>query len=249
VAPDRLDVEPDLRPPLDAADLTLGNLREQPHAAQIADGEENRRVHRGGDCLADLHVPSNHHAVNRGSNHGAIEVHARLRDDRPRCRDVRVGGPDVGRRLQHCGLCEIEFGARELLIAGKRLRRLELRTGIVEYRLTTSALGFCLGKSRFGFDEPRLKRRRIEPGQHLTALDPRVEIGRQRGNGARDLRSDVHHPRGLERTADQDLARDGTTRDCGGLDLDPVTVPSGPHDRHDCRDRHGCNDDHHSPAI
>jgi hypothetical protein len=76
-------------------------------------------LHRGGDCLADLHVPSNHHAINRGSNHGAIEVHARLRDDRPRCRDVRVGGPDVGRRLQHCGLCEIEFGARELLIAGK----------------------------------------------------------------------------------------------------------------------------------
>ena len=131
--------------------------------------------------------------------------------------------------------------ARELLIAGERLRILQLHAGIVECRLTTSMFGFCLGEPRFGLGEPRLKRGRVEPGQHLPRLDPRVEIGRQRRDRAGDLRSHFHHPRGLERAAHQDPSCDRTARDFGGLDLDAVAIASRHGDRRDCPNRHRCD--------
>ena len=154
---DRLDVEPDLRSALHPADLAFGDFREQPHAAQIADREEDRRVHRGGDGLADVHMAADHHAVDRRSNDGAIEAHARLRHAGSCGGDVRFGAFHVGRSLQHGGAREIELGPRQLLVAGQRLRVLQLHAGIVQCRLTTGTFGFCLGESRFGFGQAGLK--------------------------------------------------------------------------------------------
>lgn len=52
---------------------------------------------------------------------------------------------------------EIELGSRELLVAGERLRILQLQAGIVQGRLTAGTFGLRSREPRFGFGQTRLK--------------------------------------------------------------------------------------------
>ena len=167
---DRLDVEPHLRSALHSADLSFRDFGEQPHATQIADGEEHGRMHGGRDRLADVHVTADDDAVDRRSNDGAIEADLRLCHGRPRRGDVRVGALHVRRGLLHGCAREVELGARELLIAGQRLGIFQLHARIVEGRLTTSAFGPGLGDPGFRLDETCLEGGRVELRQHLSRL-------------------------------------------------------------------------------
>jgi hypothetical protein len=59
--------------------------------------------------------------------------------------------------LEHGRTREIELGSRELLVAGERLRILQLHAGVVQGRLTAGTFGLRSSEPRFGFGQSRLK--------------------------------------------------------------------------------------------
>ena len=105
-----------------------------------------------------------------------METDARLPHDRHGRGDPGLGAPHVCGRLQHGRSREIELGAGQLFVAGERLRLLQLGAGIVERGLTVGAFCPRLREAGLGFVNAGLNRGRIEPRQHLTRLDARVEI-------------------------------------------------------------------------
>ena len=163
----RLDVEADLRSALHPADLSFRDLGKESHAPQVADREEDRRLHRGGNGLAHVHVTADDDAVDGRSNDGAIQAHARLGDHGSRGGDAGLGAFHVGRSLQHGGTREIELGPRQLLVAGQRLRVLQLHAGVVQGRQTTGMLGLRSSEPGFGFGKTRL-----EQGRDRAARSP-----------------------------------------------------------------------------
>ena len=189
------------------------------------------------------------YAVDGRPNDGAIQAHARLSDHGSRGSDVGLGAFHVGRSLQHGRTCEIELGPRQLLVAGQRLRVLQLHAGVVQGRHTTGTFGLRSSESGFGFGKTRLKQGGIESRDHLTGLDARGEVDRQRRDRAGHLRAHLHHPRGLERSTDQDSPRNGTARDICGLHVKMIFIASDHDNRHDRPDGNRCHDPPESPAI
>jgi len=85
----------------------------------LGDGEELWRRHAGGDGLARLHRPLDHHAVDRRADIGALEVDARgiegrlaLLDRRLGVLDLRLGDGKVGGRGLLRGGRGVEIGLR-----------------------------------------------------------------------------------------------------------------------------------------
>ena len=159
-----------------AADVTLGNVCEQAHAPQISQREEYRRVHAGGDCLPDVHMPADDDAVDRRADDGVFETDACFGNPCLRCADAGISASRIGFRLQHGGAREIELGPRQLFITGERLRALQLPSRIVENRLPLGALGSGLREPGLGFGQPRLKRRGIQSRQYLPGFHGGIEI-------------------------------------------------------------------------
>ena len=159
-----------------AADVTLGNVSKQAHLPQIAEREEYRRVHAGGDCLPDVHMPADDDTVDRRADDGVFETDSCFGNPRLRRADAGIGAPHIGFRLQRRGAREIELGPRQLFITGERLRVLQLPSRIVENRLPSRALGAGLREPGLGFGQPRLKRRGIQSRQNLPGFHGGIEI-------------------------------------------------------------------------
>ena len=159
-----------------AADVTLGTLSKQAHLPQIAECEEYWRVHAGGDCLADVHMPADDDTVDRRADDGVFETDSCFGNPRLCRADAGIGAFHIGFRLQRRGAREIELGPRQLFIAGERLRVLQLPSRIVENRLPFGALGPGLREPGLSFDQPRLKRRGIQSRQNLPGFHGGIEI-------------------------------------------------------------------------
>jgi hypothetical protein len=129
------------------------------------------------------------------------------------------------------------------------LRVLQLHAGVVQGRQPTGTLGLRPSESGFRFGKTRLKQGGIESRDHLAGRDGRGEVDRQRCDGAGHLRAHLHHPRGLERSTDQESSRNRTARYICGLHVKVVFIASDPDNRHDRPAGNCCQDPRRSPSI
>jgi len=182
----------------------------------VGDSKQSRRLERGGNRLADIHVARDHNTVDGRTDDGVVQVDSDLID---RCLSLR-----------HLCLVDLElrYGG---IVRGLRGVQITLRGQFAFAQLACSRQSAVrvlnadlgLGKIRLRRYEIRLRlihRRsefiRIELGDHLPGFNFRIEIGEELVDGSRYLAAHLHCDSRLQRAGRRDNLRDiSSLHGCG----------------------------------
>ena len=109
----------------------------------------------------------------------------------PRLRDLCLRGADLRVDRSDVDLRGLELALRDQLPARQFLRARELRAGVLETDLEAIEIGLRANQVRARLFDLGLEEGRVEPGENLTLLDQRVEVGIQ---GLRSFRIPACRP-------------------------------------------------------
>ena len=198
------------------------DVRLQPRQI-LRDHKQSRRLQARRHRLADVHLTIHDNAIDRRANDAAIQIRAR---GRHLCRRRSHRRP---RRIARRALLRHQLFGRKAALLQQRV------TLIV--RLRDGQLRLLLCELRLGLHDALLKRRRIEPRQHLPGAHLRIEIHQHCLHRPRYRRADIRRHQRLQRTRCAHHARDRAAihfRRAIGLG---VVFRA---EKHEARGHHGC---------
>jgi hypothetical protein len=223
-----IDTENGLLPFAHPPDVRLVHAGFEMHVRQVLrDLEQPRSLQARRDGLAGVDLPVDHHAANRRSDDGSLEINLGDTHGRPpllhlalRDRDLCLGYAhlgarcaDSGARLDECQLVGLEpflrcspclcerLGSRQraLRIGHRALCCRHLRAGPLEGRFLHPHGGIGHGQIGAGLLEAGPVGGRIDPREDLAFLDRCIEISLQFDDLARNLAADLHRYDRLQR--------------------------------------------------
>ena len=240
----------------DAPDVRFVDRRVDLHVREVVgDHEQRGRLQRGRHRLAHVHVAGHHHAVDGRADDGVGQVDLGLLDGGRGLGHVRRRGLQRRHRALVVGLGGVEVGRGDELLRGQLLGAVVLLLGVCHRGLRLLDVGLGRHQVRTRLAQAGIERRGIQPRHHLVLPHPRVEVGVEARDGARDLRSDLHRGDRLEGAGGAHDVHDVTAVDGGGRVLDLfVPAAEGQHggggQDHDAQgDQRGSLGDTHTQSL
>jgi hypothetical protein len=246
-----VDAEPDALARADAAHVGLVDVGVDLHLRQVGgDDEQRRRVHAGGDGLADVDIARDHDAVDGGFDDGVLQVDFALVQRGLRLDHRGLGGLELRLGGAHGHLRGLEVLRRDELPVREALVPLQLAARVLD--ADPQAIDVRLGTGQVGAAllDLRLDQRRVQLSDHLALLHNRVEVGVQGLDVAGHLAADLDGSDGLEGAGGADGLDDLALRDRQRGDLHLALGPAEPVIRPD-RTRHddGQDDQDGDPLL
>ena len=183
------------------------------HLGQVlGDGENRRRLQRCRHRLSDIDIARHHDAVDGRTDRRVIQIALGDRDRGVLLADLRLGLDDAGERLRNRARCDqiIRHGQivillRLRLLFDEHARAFEIGFGLrpggtrlCEAGSARCEIGLRIFQIRFCFPERALEKRGIDEGNHLAAVDARIEIRKELRDRAGHLRADLHRGDGVD---------------------------------------------------
>jgi hypothetical protein len=166
------------------------NVCQHLHVLEVLrDREERRGLHARGDGLADVDAARHDDAIDRRGDHRVSQVHLRLLERGACLDDLRLRRLGLRFRLVGRRFGGVEVGGREQLFLAQFSSAAQLGLRIGDVDGGALGVGLQLGNGGLGLVDLCLEERRVEHGDDLPTPHLRVEVGRERPDGAGDLRA------------------------------------------------------------
>ena len=171
-----------------ASDVGFTDVGVDLHFSQVlGDDEESRRLKRGGDGLADIHVAGHHDAV-YGRIDGGI---AQIQLGRSQCgfRLVQLGlrHLDVGLGITVIGLSKVEIGLRHEGLGTQYGHAIAFSLPLSRHVLGLGQVPFGAFHGGAGLAHSRLKRILVDLRQNLSLCHDGIEIRKELDDFTRHL--------------------------------------------------------------
>ncbi len=165
-----VDAEADRLAWPDAANIRFVEIGDDLHLGEIGgQHEERRRLHAGGDCLADVHAARDHEAIDWRFDYGVLKVDLVLAERGSRLCDLRLLRPNLCLRAAHGHFGGVEFTARQQLPIGEFLGPIQLGLRVRQRDAKAFEVRFGTNQVGAGLFDLGLKRAK---GRGARAPDP-----------------------------------------------------------------------------